>query len=208
MTKRMNNANVLVIAGSIRRPSYTRALVCAVGAVLEQEGARVVEWDLVTNPLPIADPEYDGIPEQYPDDNVRLLAKLAGAANAFVLGSPVYHNSYTGVLKNALDLLGSAQFERKPVGLLAHKGVQPLDHLRIVMRSIRAPVITAQIATLREHYAARDGDYFLVDQRVLKRVELFAQELLDWVELFAPITAPTASSESTINTAQPVSNNQ
>lgn len=193
MTKRMNKANVLVIAGSIRRPSYTQVLVRAVGAVLEKQGARVVEWDLVASPLPIADPEYDGIPDKYPDENVRLLAKLADEANAFVLGSPVYHNSYSGVLKNALDLLGSAQFERKPVGLLAHKGVQPLDHLRIVMRSIRAPVITSQIATLREHYTSRDGDYHLIDQRVVNRIEIFAHELLDWVELFAPVQTPGES---------------
>lgn len=181
---------MLLIAGSIRRPSYTRALVQAAGAVLEQRGARVFEWDLVVNPLPIADPEYDGIPDQYPDENVRLFAGMADKANAFVLGSPVYHNSFTGVLKNALDLLGDAQFDNKPVGLMAHKGVQPLDHLRIVMRSLSAPVITTQIATLREHYSARDNAYFLSDQRVLHRIEAFAQELLDWVERFALSEAP------------------
>ncbi len=180
-----NSPSVLMIAGSIRRPSYTRALIRAVGEVLERNGADVCEWDLVKNPLPIADPEYDGIPHEYPDDNVRLFAKMVEQANAFVLGSPVYHNSYTGVLKNALDLVGDPQFENKPVGLVAHKGVQPLDHLRIVMRSLGAPVITAQIATLRDHYTGREGDYQLNDARVLQRVELFAQELLEWVERFA-----------------------
>ena len=189
-----NRPHVLMIAGSIRRPSYTRALIRAVSDVLERKGAQVSEWDLFKNPLPIADPEYDSVPHEYPDENVRLFARMAEEANAFVLGSPVYHNSYTGVLKNALDLLGDAQFEDKPVGLVAHKGVQPLDHLRIVMRSLGAPVIPTQIATLRDHYTTRDGAYQLTDTRVLQRVELFGQELLEWVERFAPAQFPVTMS--------------
>lgn len=185
MTTPKPGPTVLLLSGSIRRPSYTRVLVRAVGDVLERNGAEVQEWDFTANPLPIADPEYDGIPHRYPNENVRLFAKMAEEANAFVLGSPVYHNSYTGVLKNALDLLDDKQFENKPVALLAHKGVQPLDHLRIVMRSVGAPVISTQIATLREHYTTRDGGYQLSDPRVLARVERVARELLDWVEKFS-----------------------
>src|SRR3954453_11294550 len=100
-----NKPKVLFIAGTIHRPSATQSLLRAIADCLQARGAETFEWDLVTHPLPIADPEYDGIPLHHPDENVRELACAAMAANAFVLGSPVYHGSFTGVLKNALDSL-------------------------------------------------------------------------------------------------------
>lgn len=175
---------VLLIAGTIHRPSYTQAALHSIANCLRARGAETDEWDLVLKPLPIADPEFDGIPLHNPDANVREFAAAANAANAFVLGSPVYHNSYTGVLKNALDSLGDDQFEGKPVGLVGHKGIQPIDHLRIVMRSIGAYVITRQVITHRDDFIKVASGYELHSETMTHRVNVFCDELLDWVERF------------------------
>lgn len=179
-----HKANVLLMAGTIHRPSYTQALVRAIGEALVVRGAEICEWDLVKMPLSIADPEYDGIPQHNPDANVRELARMANAADAFVLGSPVYHNSYTGVLKNALDCLGDDQFAGKPVGLVAHKGIQPLDHLRIVVRSLGAYAITRQVVTHKDDFVKVDGRFVLQSQTMTHRINVFCDELLDWVARF------------------------
>jgi NAD(P)H-dependent FMN reductase len=179
------SAKVLLIAGSLREPSYTRAALHAAQAELDKRGATTHEWDLGERPLPIADPEYEGRPQDYPDATVREFARIANEADAFVLASPVYHNSYSGVLKNALDLLGSEQFERKPVGLMAHRGVQPLDHLRLVVRSLRGVAINQQIVTHDEDFERTNGSFHLTSPRIQHRLERFAEELLDYARRFS-----------------------
>jgi azobenzene reductase len=180
----MSKPMVLLIAGTIHRPSHTQAVIRAIAETLTARGAEICEWDLVKMPLPIADPEYDGIPLHNPNANVRELARAANAADAFVLGTPVYHNSYTGVLKNALDSLGDEQFEGKPVGLVGHKGIQPLDHLRIVVRSVGAYAITRQVVTSREHFVETEQGYCLQSETMTHRINVFCDELLDWVARF------------------------
>lgn len=175
---------VLLLAGTVHRPSYTQAALRAIAQCLKARGVETQEWDLVLHPLPIADPEFDGIPLHNPNANVREFAAAANAAHAFVLCSPVYHNSYTGVLKNALDSLGDDQFAGKPVGLVAHKGVQPLDHLRIVMRSVGAYVITRQVITHKDDFLKLPNGYELSGETMTHRVNVFCDELLDWVERF------------------------
>lgn len=179
-----NKRSVLLIAGTIHRPSSTQAVLRTISDCLQARGAETVEWDLVKNPLPIADPEFDGIPFQHPDANVREFARLANAANAFVWGSPVYHNSYTGVLKNALDNLGDDQFSGKPIGLVAHKGVQPVDHLRLVARSLGAYAITRQVITSKHDFVKTAEGYALHSETLTHRIHVFCDELLDWVARF------------------------
>ncbi len=175
---------VLMIAGTIHRPSQTQAAIAAIGKALRARGAETCEWDLVTHPIPIADPEYDGMPEHNPDANVRELARVARASDAFVLASPVYHGSYTGVLKNALDCLGDNEFEGKPVGLVGHKGLQPVDHLRIVVRSLGAYAIMRQVVTRKDDYVVTPDGYALVSETLTHRINVFCDELLDWVRRF------------------------
>jgi NAD(P)H-dependent FMN reductase len=124
------------------------------------------------------------MPEQHPDPNVRELARVARASNAFVLASPVYHASYTGVLKNALDSLGDNEFEGKPVGLVGHKGVQPIDHLRIVVRSLGAYAIMRQVITKKDDFVNTAGGYVLESETLTHRINVFCDELLDWVRRF------------------------
>jgi azobenzene reductase len=183
-TAMTNKPKVLLIAGTVHRPSATRALLRVIAECLAGRGAEPFEWDLVTHPLPIADPEFDGIPLQHPNKNVREFARRANEANAFVLGSPNYHNSYTGVLKNALDSLGDDQFGGKPIGLVAHKGVQPLDHLRIVVRGVGAYAITRQVITTKNDFVTTPEGYMLQSETLAHRIPVFCDELLDWVARF------------------------
>ena len=180
----------MLIAGTIHRPSYTQAAIHFIGQALQGKSAEICEWDLVRMPLPIADPEYDGIPEHHPDANVREFARAAKKADAFVLASPVYHNSYTGVLKNALDSLGDDQFAGKPVGLVGHKGIQPVDHLRIVVRSLGAYAITRQVVTRKDEFIKTADGYVLDNETLTHRINVFCDELLDWVQRFRGPTAP------------------
>ena len=65
-------------------------------------------------PLPPYDPE--GSAELPP--LIEALKSEASRAAGFVLGSPTYHNSYSGLLKTALDHLSPDDFRGKPVALV------------------------------------------------------------------------------------------
>jgi NAD(P)H-dependent FMN reductase len=192
---------MLLISGSIRIPSYTRALTGHVEAILRAAGIETTHWDLTERPLPIADPRFHHDPPSHPDADVRALVSRATAADGFVLATPIYHNSYSGVLKNALDHLAIPQFQYKPVGLLSHGGnrsTQGVDHLRIVTRGLLGVSIPAQVCTAQDDYRLLDAATCeLTNVDILARVSRFAAELVLFAShlrvLRQSLTSPAAA---------------
>jgi azobenzene reductase len=186
---------ILVISGSVREGSGTRATVEALTAVLGRRGAAFAHWDLRERSLPIADPEYHRRADVHPDPGVRELASLARDASALVLATPVYHNSFSGVLKNCLDHLSIADLAYKPVGLVAHgdnlSGVQACDQLRIVVRGLRGLALPLQVVTTHADVAAAGGVPRLVSAEALERLEQFALDLLLYARLSEPVVRRT-----------------
>jgi NAD(P)H-dependent FMN reductase len=173
---------VLLIAGSVSPGSCTRAAVSAAATLLEDKGVETVVWDLGERPLPFADPAYHHDPEDNPHPAVRELVEEATEATSFVLASPVYHNSYSGVLKNCLDHLAIPQFLYKPVGLISHgaglSAVQVCDHLRIVVRGLYGVALPRQLVTVKDDYDFDGEAAYLVGEAALERLEALVNEML------------------------------
>ena len=53
---------------------------------------------------------------------VGKLREEVRAAEGIILGTPEYHGGFSGVLKNALDLMGFDEFEGKMMGLVGVSG--------------------------------------------------------------------------------------
>lgn len=176
-------SNVLVVPGSLRRPSYSHSLAHAIRRKIEARKVACSLWDLRVNPLPLADPEYHHHPEDHPEQEVRRFVRMAEEASAFVLVTPIYHNGVSGVLKNALDLLAISHFLLKPVGLASHGGAgttQAVEQLRIITRGLLGTAITTQVCTARQDFGAShaDGIYPLVNEQLGQRIERFCNELI------------------------------
>ena len=174
---------VLILSGSARPVSYTRSLCRAMAAALGARGAAGHLIDLHTTVLPQVDAQARARRAANADPGLAELFRHAEAADAFVMASPVYHNSYTGLLKNALDWLGIRDFRQRPVALMSHgeRSTQAVDHLRIVVRGVLGVAITAQVCTREGDFAAApdgDGFYELTDADILARVERVADELM------------------------------
>jgi NAD(P)H-dependent FMN reductase len=130
---------ILGILGSASKDSTTRAAMLAVQDRLLCAGRA---FDLLDLAVEFREP-HDV--EQYPDpadasQTARLRRRVAGA-EAVVLATPVYHGSFSALLKNSLDHLLSDAFERRPVGLIANGGGPrsggiACEHLRSVVRSL------------------------------------------------------------------------
>lgn len=196
MSSAVDRPRVLVLAGSVRVPSYTRALSLEVGRVLAGSGAAVVHRDAHHPRLPIADPDYHDAVSAHPDPDVRRLDDEARRADAFVFATPVYHNSYSGVLKNTIDLLSiDPHFRDKPVGLVSYGGdrsPQAVDHLRIVVRGLSAIATPTHVCTQRADFAEHGDGYRLTDESILERIRRFSDELVALAVLLRPLRGPDA----------------
>ena len=183
----MNPIRILSIIGSPRRNSRVKAGIAAVHNVLARRGVESHVWNLGEHPLPFMDPETRGI--AVPEDPVlaRFL-QLAREADGFVLGSPLYHNSYSGWLKNAIDhLSGRDHLGGKAFGLTSnggHRSLQAVDHLRIVVRSVQGIAIPTQLCTDEEDFTPdQHGELHLTAPLILERVARFSEELIDFTVL-------------------------
>jgi NAD(P)H-dependent FMN reductase len=56
------------------------------------------------------------------DWSVAPAKRWLALATGIIIGTAEYHGGYSGVLKNALDLMGFAEFEGKTIGLLGVSG--------------------------------------------------------------------------------------
>jgi NAD(P)H-dependent FMN reductase len=186
-----DEVHVIGICGSLRDGSYTRkALRCALGAAAEA-GATTELVDLREYDLPVFDADRDEA------GDAPRLTRMVREADAVILGSPMYHGSYSSPLKTALDYCGFDEFEDKTVGLLAvaggHFPVTTLEHLRSVCRSLNAWVIPHQAAIPTASQYFDDGE--LVDEGHEKRVRTLGLRAVQ----YANIEPDPASFESREN---------
>ena len=136
---------IVGICGSLRSGSYTRrALAVALRGAVEA-GAETQLIDLRDYKLVFCD---GGDSDDMPKDVVRLRDEVK-RAQGVILATPEYHGGYSGVLKNALDLMGFDEFEGKMIGLVGVSGGTlgasgALSALRSVGRALHAWVVPEQ----------------------------------------------------------------
>lgn len=145
---------VVGVSGSLRAENLTRRALEIALRGAASEGAETELIDLSTMAMPFCDERKD---EAYPEE-VQVLRRAVGRAHGIVLGSPEYHGSLSGSLKNAIDLLGFEHFEGKMVGLVAVAGgsqsaTGTLAHMRTICRHLHAWVVPRQVSISRSQDA-------------------------------------------------------
>lgn len=176
--------NVLLISGSMALMSHTRWLADLAAAQLRTHGGLCTVWDLAQTPLPMA---ACGV-EQEPASQTQIarvgqFLDAVYAADVVVLATPVYHGSYSGTLKNAIDHLRKGAFSGKVIGLVSHgssasTSSQPLEHLRPVATNLHGHPLPTQLATCDADFTRdRDGALVDVDGIVFQRIQRMAIEL-------------------------------
>jgi NAD(P)H-dependent FMN reductase len=120
--------NVLGVAGSMRKGSYsTQALKVALEHTKKHGGeVRLLE----ISKMPLYDPNAPASKE------VEEAAEAVAWADAFILASPDYHGSMSGVLKNFLDHFYE-EFAGKVFGYVVashEKGLTVMEQMRTAVR--------------------------------------------------------------------------
>jgi FMN reductase len=139
---------VVGLSGSLRDGSYTRLAVQIALRGAAELGAETRLLDLRDYKLPFCTGRVDEA--TCPPDVLRVRRDLR-VAQGIILGTPEYHASFSGVLKNALDLMGFDEFEGKMLGLVGVSGgrlgaINALNSLRMVGRALHAWVIPEQVS--------------------------------------------------------------
>jgi FMN reductase len=118
---------LIAVVGSVTPPGRLDA---AIRTAVEFAGSRpdvsAAVVSLAEHPLPFA----DGRPlDQLPAEAAGVVGELV-RADAVLLASPVYRASFTGALKNLLDLAPIEALRDKPVGIVA-MGASPHHYLGV-----------------------------------------------------------------------------
>ncbi len=181
---------IVALCGSLRADSYTRqALNIALNGA-RQTGATVELLNLRDYTLAFCGSNVDdqGKEIAYPPDVLRLRTKIQ-QAQGVILGTPEYHASYSGVLKNALDLMGCEQFEGKMIGLVgvsagALGANAAINALRSVGRSLHAWVVPEQVSIpFVDNIFDENGN--VLDANVEKRLLALGQQVARFASLHA-----------------------
>jgi NAD(P)H-dependent FMN reductase len=171
--------HVAALVGSLRDRSYTRLAAREVLDAAEARGATTDLIDLREFDLPVFDAD-----EREAGDAEELTRRIR-EADSVLLATPVYHGSYSSVLKNALDYCGFDEFDHTTVGLLAVAGggfpSPALDHLRIVGRAVNAWVVPHQVAL--PHASRHFEDGRLVDESLRDRVDTLGERLVQYANI-------------------------
>ena len=157
------------------------ALGRALADEISKQNSAVELIDLVELALPAPNPKFHEDPLLHSDPKIVELAKTINDSDALILLSPIYHNSYSATLKNALDNLAIAQFVGKPMALGSQGGdrtTQAVDHLRIVARGLNAIAITTNVCASEEDFVEIDSGYNLSSPNIQERIERLVKELI------------------------------
>jgi NAD(P)H-dependent FMN reductase len=170
---------VVGVPGSLRETSYTRLGIERALDGVRRAGGRAELLDLREYDLPTFDADRDGV------GDADAFARRVREADAVLLGTPMYHGSYSSTLKTALDYCGFEEFEDETVGLLAVAGggfpVTALEHLRSVCRALNAWVIPHQVAVPRARSQFENGD--LVDEDLDRRTLTLGRRAVQYADI-------------------------
>ncbi len=177
---------IVGLVGSLREESYTRMAVNLALRGAAKKGAQTKLIDLRDFDLPFCDGSGKEA-DRYPD--VLRLRKEVAQAQGIILGTPDYHGSFSGVLKNALDLMGFQEFAGKVVGLVGVAGgalgaVNALNDLRKVGRSLHAWVVPHQVA-IPQAWKHFHSDGTLDDPEYQKRLQEVGEEVARFAYLLS-----------------------
>ena len=183
----VNSPYIVAVGGTLRPGSSTEKAMQHVLNAVARAGARTC---LISGPaleLPMYQPEN---PER--TDAARDLVAQLALADGIILGSPGYHGSISGLIKNALDYAEDLRGDRRPyfsgraVGCIATAAgwpgaVNTLGALRDIVHALRGwPTPLGAAINSSERVFDYDGQCVL--PRVAQILDLIAAEVLGFVK--------------------------
>ena len=153
---------ILAFAGSTRTDSFNKKLVkiAAVGA--KEAGVDATIIDLRDFQMPLYDEDLEK--KEGLSSNTRKLKELMLSHHGFLISSPEYNSSISGVLKNTIDWTSRQGDDESPMSCFKDKvagimsaspgglgGLRGLVHVRAILENMGVLVIPTQVAISKAH---------------------------------------------------------
>lgn len=164
--------NIIGIAGSLRRGSYTQIILRSILEKISKNGLTAEELSLESLNLPF----FLSREDNQSDKSVHLFKEKISLSSGIILATPEYHGSMSGSLKNALDFLDEDSLSGKLVGIAAvlggNYGGTSIEHLKTVVHKLKGYVVPHDLIIPRSSLIfGPEGD---VTPEVEKRLNAFA----------------------------------
>jgi len=167
-------AKILGVGSSMRNGSYgTKALRMVLETARKHE-AKTRLLDLRGTTMPMFNPDT---PNEHHDQMKRMIDDV-NWADAFVLASPDYHGSMSGVMKNFLDFYWE-EFAGKTFGYICsshEKGLTVMDQMRTAVRQCYGWSLPYGVSVNGEEDFNGEGE--IINQLLDKRLKILARDLV------------------------------
>lgn len=170
---------VLAVVGSLNHNSATRAVLKLVAERLLIAGASVDTLDLSAEPMALFNPDHSHAREDFPQLKARV-----ERADVILVGTPDYHGSMSGALKNFLDHFWREFGGKLFASVIASydKGLTVTDQIRTVARQCYAWSLPYAVA-FADKADFKDGQ--IVNEAFQQRVEMLVRDVRVYGELLA-----------------------
>ena len=150
--------------------------------------------DLRDYPLPHLDEPLPPSMGQYQNEHTRQWADKIASFDGFVIVTPEYNHSTSGVLKNAIDFL-YAEWNNKAVGFVSYGsvgGARAAEHLRLVagelqMADVRQQVALSLITEFENFSVFKPGEYNVA------ALDILLDQVVAWSTALAPLRQAAAA---------------
>lgn len=175
----LEKPRVMGVIGSLHEGAVTRTVILAVMDKLRATGCAVDVLDLAAEPLPLLNTDTSFSSPSYAALRERVLQ-----ADVFVLGTPDYHGSISGTMKNFLDHFWHEFAGKLFASVVAshEKGLTVHDQIRTVARQCQAWALPYGISFMEKSDVA-DGK--VVSSELDKRLENLARDMRVYGRLLA-----------------------
>jgi NAD(P)H-dependent FMN reductase len=155
---------------------------------VERDDAEFELVDLREYPLPHLDEPLPPITGHYRHDHTKAWSETIASFDGFVMVTPEYNHSTSGVLKNAIDYL-YAEWTNKAVGFVSYGsvgGARAAEHLRLIcgelmMADVRQQVALSLATEWEDFTGFRPSDYNL------RALHTLLDEVVAWSTALAPL---------------------
>ncbi|MDT4894337.1 MAG: hypothetical protein QOE97_3372 [Pseudonocardiales bacterium] len=184
-----------IILGSTRPGRNGEQVAKWVLARAEQRSDAEFELiDLADYPLPHLDEAYPPTMGQYQNPHTKQWAAKIAEFDGFVMVTPEYNHSTSGVLKNAIDYL-YAEWNNKAVGFVSYGGVggaRAAEHLRLIagelqMADVRQQVALSLLTEFENFSVFKPGDYNTA------ALDTLLDQVIAWSAALEPLRAKVAA---------------
>ncbi len=176
---------IVLIQSSLNPKSKTAIVLNEVKKKLEEKGAKTFLLDLRDYEIPFCDGRKF---EEYPS-HLQDIKSILDNAHAFVIGFPVYLYTFSGVLKNFLDIFSSA-FHQKVCAIVANAGgsnsyLASRDLMNAMSFEEGTLFIQPTVYTYSKHFS--EGK--ITDEYVFKKIDQMIERLIKVSNYKLPVPA-------------------